>query len=819
MWTPPRALGVGAAVLAATVYLDARAARLEPGQQASAPTRQAPAAAGAPAATPRAILDRYCVGCHNERRKSQYGNLALDSLDIEHPGEHAATWEKVVRKVRAGTMPPSNMPRPDAAAYRTLIGSLEQSLDAAAAVSPDPGRTLVHRLNRAEYTNAIRDLLSLDVDGKAILPPDETGYGFDNIADVLTLSQGLMERYLAAARRITALAVGDPGLLPVTESYRQTRQLLQDDRMSDELPFGSRGGMAIRHYFPLDGEYEIRVKLLKGYYEEVLGLHEDSTIDIRVDGARIDDVTVKAVTAGRGGGIGTIQENTFQKIQVRVPLKAGQHSVAVSLRKVTQEIEGVGPRQLPVASSSFAQAVRTSVQDGRVELGVAGVDIEGPFNGSTPSETPSRRQIFVCRPATPKDEDACAARILTNLAHRAYRRPLRAEDVKALVDVYRVTKVDQGFERGIQVALRRVLVAPDFLFRMEPDAPRGAASAVHRLDDVAFASRLSFFLWSSIPDPELLDIAEKGTLSDPSVLEHQLARMLADDKAHALIDNFFAEWLDLRKVPTVRPDPRIFPEFDENLRDAFGRETVLFLESQVRDNRGALDLLTADYTYLNERLARHYGIPNIYGSHFRRVTLGEGPRAGLLGQGSILTVTSYADRTSPVQRGKWLLQTLLGTPPPEPPPNVPPFPVNDGKSRPLSVRATMEQHRANAVCATCHSQIDPLGFALENFDAIGRWRTKDGETRIDPSGVFPNGAKFDGPVQFRQVLLEQKDAFIGTLTEKLLTYALGRGVEYSDMPAVRQIVRAAAADDYRWRTLIHGVVSSLPFRQRRSGTS
>jgi mono/diheme cytochrome c family protein len=802
------------AVLAATVYLDAGAARPVAARQASAAVPQA----AAPAATPRAIVDRYCVGCHNERRKSQYGNLALDTLDIEHPGEQPATWEKVVRKLRAGTMPPSNMPRPNAAGYRALIGGLEQGLDAAAAVSPDPGRTLVHRLNRAEYTNAVRDLLSLDVDGKALLPPDETGYGFDNIADVLTLSQGLMERYLSAARRITALAVGDPGLLPVTESYRQTRQLLQDDRMSDELPFGSRGGMAIRHYFPLDGEYEIRVKLLKGYYEEVLGLHEDSTIDIRIDGARVDDVTVKAVKAGRGGGLGTIQENTFQKIQVRVPVKAGAHHVAVSLRKVTQEIEGVGPRQLPVGSSSFAQAVRTSVQDGRVELGVAGVDIEGPFGGSTPSETPSRRQIFVCRPAAPKDEDACAAQILTTLAHRAYRRPLRAEDVKALVDVYRVTKLDQGFERGIQVALRRILVAPDFLFRMEPGAPR-PASTVYRLDDVALASRLSFFLWSSIPDPELLEVAEKGRLSDPAVLEHQLARMLTDDKAQALLDNFFSEWLDLRKVTTVRPDPRIFPEFDENLRDAFGRETALFLESQLHENHSALDLLTANYTFLNERLARHYGIPNVYGSHFRRVTLGEGPRAGLLGQGSILTVTSYADRTSPVQRGKWLLQTLLGTPAPEPPPNVPPFPVNDGKSKPLSVRATMEQHRANAVCATCHSQIDPLGFALENFDAIGRWRTADGEARIDPSGVFPNGTRFDGPVQFRRVLLEQQDAFIGTLTEKLLTYALGRGLEYADMPAVRRIVRDASGDDYRWQALIHGVVNSLPFRQRRAGTS
>ena len=781
---------------------------------ASAAPRQnarASASESAPVMAPdaqRALIDKYCVTCHSARLKT--GGLVLEGIDTAHPEARADAWEKVARKLHAGTMPPARQPRPARAEVDQLAASIEQALDNAAAKTPNPGRPAIHRLNRVEYVNAIRDLLSLEIDGKALLPGDDSGFGFDNIADVLTVTPGLLDRYLSVARKVAKLAIGDATVKPVVETVvRLPVFLLQDDRMHDELPFGSRGGAVGKHNFPLDGDYVLKVYLQRGTMSgAVRGLTEDNQVDIRLDGERL-----KFVLVPKAGPRGYEVADTSAPLEARIHVAAGQHSIGIALLKGTTMVEGWGPARMPVGSTSFAQVDRTSQDGGVIDMGIDSVTVEGPFNGAAPMDTAARRAIFVCRPVRATEEEACARRIFSTLARRAYRRPVTPEDVTTLMSFYKTGRAEGSFDQGVQFGLERLLVAPDFLFRLEGSRAKVKPGTIHPLDDFELASRLSFFLWSSIPDKALLDLAALGRLKDPVVMEQQIQRLLRDEKAAAFRSNFFGQWLYTRNVAQVTPDPTNYPEFDDNLRAAFQTETDMFLASQIREDRSVVELLTANYTFANERLARHYGIPNVYGSHFRRVTLPDDTRAGLLGQGSVLTVTAYATRTSPVLRGKWLMQNILGTPPPPPPANVPPL---ENTKIEGTLRQRMELHRKNPVCATCHSQIDPLGFALENFDAIGRFRTMDGKAPVDASGVLPDGTKFDGPAAFRKVLLEQRASYISTLTEKLMTYGLGRGVEPYDMPAVRKVVRDAAAKDYRWSALILGIVRSTPFQMRRS---
>ena len=776
----------------------------------------APPAAPMALASVRTVLDQYCVTCHNERLRR--GELVLENTDLDRIATDAALWEKVLQKLRGGTMPPLGAPRPDQTTYRSLRAAIETAIDQEAQLSPNPGRPLIHRLNRAEYTNAVRDLLSLEIDGSSLLPPDSSGFGFDNVADILSMSPVLVERYMAAARKISRAALGDPTLSADVQRYDISRLRRQEDRQSDTQPFGTRGGVTIRHHFPLDGEYVFKIDFQMSYYGrriDVRGLHVDSQIDLRIDGERVKSFVVeRKVSPGSLGGVTNSGEPVDSR-EVRVPVTAGTHEVVVAIAKgISTATEGYGPSRLPQGTITFWWHNVGSTEIGTIPLGLSFVEIHGPFNGSVPEDTPSRRSVLVCRPADGGDAGTCARTILSSLARRAYRRPVTDTEIETLLDFYEEGSGQAGFERGIQFALERILIAPQFLFRLEDDPADGGA---RRISDLELASRLSFFLWSSIPDDDLLDVAARGALSDPTVLEQQVQRMLADPKSKAMLTNFFGQWLWLRNMATVTPDPDIFPGFDDTLRLAFQRETELFLESQVHEDHSALDLLTANYTFVNERLARHYGIPNVYGSHFRRVALTNGVRAGLLGHGSVLTVTAYPNRTSPVVRGKWILDNLLGTPPPDPPPDVPQLEDDDKGDVPSSMRAKMELHRRNPVCSSCHSMLDPLGFALENFDAVGKYRATEGDgTPIDASGLFPSGAPFDGPADFRTILLEHRDAFLTTLTQKMLTYALGRGVEYSDMPAVRRVVRQAAASDYRWSSLVLGIVESTPFQMRGS---
>ncbi|MBF8305705.1 MAG: hypothetical protein HW398_893 [Acidobacteria bacterium] len=771
----------------------------------------------APPGTPyRVLLNRYCVTCHNEKLKT--AGLTLDTMDVGKVSEGAAVWEKVIRKLRTGAMPPAGAPRPDQPAYDSFATYLETEIDRAAAARPNPGRPVVHRLNRAEYANAIRDLLAMEIDGGALLPPDDSRYGFDNLGDVLSVSPLLLERYMAAARKISRLAIGDSAMRPVAETYDVSAALTQEDRMSDALPFGSRGGIAVRHHFPLDGEYVLRIRLQRTQEDLIIGLAEPHQLDVRLDHARIKLFTVGGEFKGKPESLYSeyYADNYLftadESLEVRFPVKAGTRRVGVAFVKKTEATEGpFQPRPLEFRVAAVSEVDKPTV---------ASVTIRGPYEASGPGETLSRGQIFVCRPAGSADEEPCAKKILSTLARRAYRRPVTNQDLQTLLSFYESGRSEGGFEAGIGMALERMLVSPEFLFRIERDpAPRGglAAGTAYRINDLDLASRLSFFLWSSIPDNELLELAQGGKLSNPAVLEQQVRRMLGDPRSKTLVSNFAGQWLYLRNLRGVSPDPNAFPDFDENLREAFRQETELFFESIIREDRSALDLLNADYTFLNERLAQHYQIPNISGSHFRRVTLRDEKRRGLLGQGSILTVTSYPNRTSPTLRGKWLLDNFLGTPPPPPPPDVTPtLTERDKDGKVLSVRQQMEQHRTNPICASCHARMDPLGFALENFDAIGKWRTTDANLPINASGALPGGAQFEGPAGLRKLLVDKDDEFVTTLTEKLLTFAMGRGVEYYDQPAVRRIVRAAAPSGYRWSSLMVGIVKSTPFQMRRS---
>jgi hypothetical protein len=765
------------------------------------------------------LVKTYCATCHSE--KSRTGGLSLEGADLADVPKGAETWEKVIRKVRAGMMPPPGAKRPEAAQLDGFTRYLETSLDRAAAAKPRPGRMVMHRLNRTEYANAIRDLLALDIDAAALLPADDESSGFDNIADVLTVSPSLMERYLSASWNISRMAVGNLAIAPATAVYRVRPDLSQDQHI-DGLPPGTRGGMLVKHNFPLDGEYTIKVRLWRNTFDLMRGMEDQHDIELAMDGVRL-----RLVTAGGREDFSKMAENpgTFgadldQRLTVRMPVKAGTHTISATtvLRSHALRDDMIKP------------FIRTTV-DGLDIMGDPSMDrvtIEGPFAATGPGDTPSRRKIFICKPAAPADEQACATRILTNLGRLAYRRSIDKETLGALMDFYARGREHKsreaqgrqpaasGFEAGIEAALQFILASPEFLIRFESDPKNVAANSVYRLGDVALASRLSFFLWSSVPDDQLLNAAAQGKLKDPVVLEQQVKRMLADPRSKALIENFAEQWLHLRNLKNSGPDLQAFPDFDDNLRQAMKEETTLLFESIMKEDRNVVDLLSADYTFVNERLARHYGIPNVYGSQFRRVTVPSEARRGLLGQGSILTVTSYPNRTSPVERGKWILTNLLGVPPQPPPPNVPPLQDSSADGKVLSLRERMEQHRANPVCAGCHRQMDPIGFAMENFDGVGHWRTTEDGAKIDPTGTLFNGASIDGIVGLRKALAANPRIFVGVMTEKMLTYALGRGIEYYDMPAVRKVLQEAEPKDYRFSSIVLGIVKSTPFQMREA---
>ena len=757
-------------------------------------------------ASERALLDKYCVTCHNEKLKT--GGLALDKMDVNRIGDGAETWEKVVRKIHGGTMPPQGMPRPDQATLDSFAGSLETSLDRAAISRPEPGHSGMHRLNRVEYGNALRDLLALKVDVTGLLPADDESNGFDNIADVLKVSPSLLEQYLSASRTVASLAVGDKGLGPVALVYQVPPNLAQAEHI-EGLPLGTRGGILIHQNFPLDGEYEFSVYLLRNIVGYMTGLEYAHQIEITVDGNRIflshvggeEDNKMMDTNLGLAG-------NTIDaRLRVRVPVKAGPREIGVTFiaRNHSESVEPLQP---------FSRNLDLQDMNG-IPL-IDHVQVTGPFAATGSGDTPSRRRIFTCHPAKESDELPCAKQVISTLTRRAYRRPVSDSDLEILLSFYQKGRNKGSFDAGIETALRLILTDPKFLYRIEPDPANAVPASINRITDLELASRLSFFLWSSIPDDELLTVATQGKLKDPAVLQQQVKRMLADPKAEALVTNFASEWLFLRNLQSVNPAGEDFPNFDENLRQAFRQETEMFVGSVFHEDRNVLDLLTADYTFVNERLARHYGIPNIYGSQFRRVPVAQDERRGLLGQGSILTVTSYPTRTSPVLRGKWILENIMGTPPPAPPPNVPALKDNDEAGKVTTVRERMEEHRKNPTCATCHKVMDPLGFSLDNFDAIGQWRTKESGLPIDASGQLADGTKISGIVDLRKALLTHPERFVSTMTEKLMTYGLGRGLEYYDMPVVRGITREAAKNNDRFSSIVMGIVNSTAFQMKRA---
>jgi hypothetical protein len=777
-------------------------------------------------------VGRYCTSCHDDIERT--ADLSLKSLPLADVAAHPVEWEKVVRKLRAGMMPPVGEPRPADEARLQLATWVEGELDAAAAANPNPGRTEpFHRLNRAEYRNAIRDLLHLDVEVAELLPADEASYGFDNIAGVLKLSPTLLERYLAAADKVSRLAVGTPSPFVSIDWFRVPDDRSQERRLPG-LPFGTRGGSAVEYHFPVDAEYEIAAELARDLNEQMPLYAEEQTLEIAVDGERVALFTLPAVPlmapqAANNDPNAPAISQIVQRFQlgrdgraarnradadwrVRVPVGAGPHTVTATFLARTAALDE--PARLPFERPYPAGV---NIPETRTGAYLRAVEISGPYETTGPGDTPSRREVLQCDPEEPSGS-RCAHEILTKLARRAYRRPVTDEDVAPLMGFYR-EGANESFDEGIQLALKRLLVSPEFLFRVEQDPAGAAPGSVYKVSDLALASRLSFFLWSSIPDDELLLSAERGELRDANVLDRQVQRMLADPRAAAFVENFAGQWLYLRNLDAVVPVQSVFPDFDDTLRQGLRRETELFFGSIVQEDKSALDLLRADYTFVNERVARLYGLPNIKGNHFRRVTLpADSPRRGLLGHGSILTVTSYPDRTSPVVRGKWILENLLGVPPPPPPDDVPKLEETSDGGGTLSIRERLAAHRANPSCASCHALMDPLGFALENFNAVGVWRTIDDTGgAIDASGALPDGTAFAGVDEFRAAL-ESSDLFVTTLTEKLLTYGLGRGVEAYDQPAVRTIVRDAASTDYRFSALITGVVQSPPFQMRRAGT-
>jgi len=744
----------------------------------------------------RTTLQLYCVGCHSG--PTPFAGLNLEPLDFANLEANGEIWEKLIRMLRARQMPPAGMPRPDDATLEALVKYVESGRDHMAVVKPNPGRTTLHRLNRTEYGNAIRDLLALEIDVTDLLPADDIGYGFDNIGDVLSVSPFLLERYLATAGKVSRAAIGDTTMPVQYQTYTVPHGLKQLDRISETTPVGSRGGTAIRHRFPVDAEYEISVQLQRGRLEDVLGMNKERKLDLRLDDQRLSLFTIAANRNARAG-TGTAPD---AHLKIRLPVKAGTREIAATFLKDSVVQEGIIDRVRE-------DQVRTYFE------GVGTITIAGPYSVQGPGITASREKIFTCRPAGRDDGQPCAEKILSNLAHRAYRRPVTDEDMSQLMALYRQGAQGTGFESGVRLALQKILVSPDFIFRAEYDPAGAKPGSVNRITDLELASRLSFFLWSSIPDDELLAVAESGKLSDKSVMAAQLSRMLKDPRSSELVKNFIGQYLYLRNIERILPDSGSFPNFDENLRPAMAKETELVVESTLREDRSVADLLTTDYTFLNQRLAEHYGIKGIYGNEFRRVALTDPRRHGLLGQASILTVTSYPNRTAPTIRGKWVLLQILGTPPPPPPPNVPSL-KDDATTKNLTMRQRMELHRSNPTCAACHRLMDPLGFALENFDGLGQWRESIGTGGpIDASGVLPDGTKFEGPAGLREVLMSKRDMFVETFTEQLLTYALGRGVEEYDRPVLRQILREAHSEDYRWSSIILGIINSAPFQMRR----
>jgi hypothetical protein len=769
--------------------------------KAAAP--QAPAAA-APSSE-REILDRYCVSCHNDRLKTS--GLSLEKLDVSNADSSRDVWENVARKLQARSMPPQGARRPDEAAYHTLEAAIETRLDAAAAAHPNPGAPILHRLNRSEYANAIHDLLALDVDVTSLLPPDDAAYGFDNISDVLGVSPSLQERYLSAAAKIAAIAVGDPDITAGSDTFR-IRQDLSQDQHVEGLPLGTIGGTSVRYTFPLDGDYVFQVKLYRTNLNIMRGLEYAHEVEFAIDGRR-----VYAATIGGPEDLASLFDKPTDtsdavdaRLRVRVPVTAGPHTVSVAF------VEDP-PVQEPNRLQPF---IRSSIDNfdwaGRPHMQT--FTITGPFNATGAGDTPSRRKIFSCTPKTAAAEPGCAEKILSTIAHRAYRGPVSAIDQQRVAKIYQDGRTGASFERGVEAGLVRILAAPRFVFRVERDPSTVKPGAPYRLGDVELASRLSFFLWSSLPDDELLSVAEQGRLKDPATLDAQVRRMLADPRSQAIVDNFAGQWLQLRNVRNVQPNSDLFPDFDDNLRQGLKRETELFFESIMREDRPVLDLMTASYTFVNERVAKHYGVPGVYGSRFRRVTLTDERRFGLLGKGSVLAVTSHAERTSPVVRGKWVLDNILGAPVPPPPGDVPQLKETAEGEKPKTMREQMAGHRTNPVCATCHSRMDPIGLSMENFDVVGAWRSDDSGNPIDASGQLVDGTKVDGVVTLRTALIAHPDVFVRAMTEKMLIYALGRGLDARDMPAVRAIMREAAPRDYRFSSLVLGIVHSTPFTMR-----
>jgi hypothetical protein len=781
---------------------------------------------------PQNFFATYCTTCHNQKLRT--AGFALDSLDPSKPGANPEVWERVTAKLRARSMPPAGMPRPDAATYHAVATTLEDEIDRAAAVNPNPGKIgAVHRLNRAEYQNAIRDLFAVDLDVKALLPGDETADGsFDNFADVLSVSTAHLERYLSVARQVTRLAVGLPPASAKLDRFEIPLHVLQEDQQSEDLPFGSRGGIAIHYDFPVDAEYLIKVRLQRQYQDYLKGMGWPQQLDVRLDGKLLKRFTVGGAAKGRPaassyagdgepGFAGDPEWEEYMQIkgdaglELRVPIQAGPRVVGVSFVRELWEPEGL-PQPL--------QRGRV-IADDQVYMGyanVGSVQIGGPYKSTAAKDTPSRRAIFVCRPRVAAEQHACATKILSRVARLAYRRPVATTDVETLLQFFENGQHDGGsFDSGIQFALERMLVDPDFLLRVHR-APAAPAQTASRLSDLEVASRLSFFLWSSMPDDRLLSLAERGQLTTPAVLRSEVQRMLGDPRAvSALVKNFVAQWLNLRRVEEVVVDPERYPNYDESLLQAFEQETEMFVASTLREDRSVVDLLDANYTFVNERLARHYGIPGIYGNRFRRVTLpNHDQRGGLLAQGALLATTSYPDRTSPVLRGKMLLNNIFGLPVPPPPPGVDTNLDDKPGAAQLPMRERLAQHRQNATCNSCHSVIDPLGFTLENFDVIGAWRTIDESGRpVDATGATVGGEEIEGLRGLRRRLLEQPEQFPRTVTEKLLSYALGRRLEYYDRPVVRKIAHDAADHDYRWSSIIMGIVESPPFLMWGSQTA
>jgi mono/diheme cytochrome c family protein len=814
-------MGCGSIALIAAI--SATLSANQSGRPASAQGGTTSATATTPA---RELVTTYCVTCHNQRVKT--GNLALDNVDAEHVSNSADTWERVVVKLRSRAMPPPAARRPDNATYNRVATWLENELDRAAETHVNPGRTAdLHRLNRTEYANAVRDLLGVEIDPKAMLPPDEQAFGFDTNADALSMQPALLDRYLAAAAKIARLVVGDPTIPAGFERYTAVKDnsnestwLWQNERLGEEFPLGSRGGIAARHYFPVDGEYVFKIRLDRTDTGLIRGLQVRSDIDIRIDGARVGQLTIGGTPEFTTNAnttyvnAGSPLANADDALEVRVPVKAGMRQVIATIVKADNlEVEGLALNSIPVWSREY-----TNKPDS--PLVISSLLVGGPYGGRVSPDSPGRRRIFVCEPSSRRDETACATKILSTLARRAYRRPPTNDDIHTLVGFYRSARAQRDFDAGIRAGIERVLVSPDFLFRIAVDPAGATPGTAYVLPDVELASRLSFFLWSSIPDDELLDTAIRGTLHEPAVLERQVRRMLSDTRGRtALVQNFFQEWLQTRNVWLLTPDlNQKFPWFDDNLRVAFVKEMELFVDAQLKGDRSIVDLLTSDQTFLNEQLARHYGVPGVYGSHFRPVTLTDENRFGLLGKAAVLSVTSYSTRTAPTIRGKYLLENILAAPPPPPPPNIPALEETSKDGKPRSVREMLEVHRQNPVCASCHARMDPLGLSLENFDALGQWRTTDAGTPINASGVLLDGTKVDGPAALRRALVAQEEQFVRAVTDKLLTYAIGRGLEHYDAPAIRGIVRAAAADDYRWSSTILALVRSAPFRMRRAGS-